>query len=371
MSCYNVSARIIQKSSAALFAASLSLSFPSTLKALEPSKSVIQIQNQAEPGSGFFLKIGDRVLFLTAKHVLGSSGELITLILPNGTNLDVPLKFQIPINSLDVAVILMPSTPQGVSPLEASKKNPERTQILTVWGYPVSDHTSGIHLSARSGQYLGSPNTILDGYSLLYGAQTQIGFSGGPILDETGMVVGMHGRSESTISSLGKSVRTGNALGIPIESILAVVARPGQLGSQIDEKSLSHEAAVTSMKRVYEIIANSSLSDQLIEELSRAAAGGIPLYCIEMSKAYYYTFFSSLPDLSKASVALTITKKSEGVHPAYYAFGSLVSRKSADFKKALVFDRILEETANSRYSQYSERRLVDEVKSAVERCANP
>lgn len=343
---------------------------PTGLHAGELSQSVVQIQNQAEPGSGFFLKVGDQTVFVTAKHVLGSSGEQVVLNLPDGGRLEIPLKDQIPINGLDSAIIIISKTPGSILPLDASNGSLEPKQILTVWGFPVSDKSAANRLDSRRGPYAGSPASVQDGYSLLYGAQTQIGFSGGPILNELGKVVGMHGRSESMQSSTGVSIKTGQALGIPIGAILATISKTSQNGQQIDEKALAAEAGRASMKRVYEIMTNASLSDQLLIELERAEKGGIPKYCIEISKTYYYTFFSTLPDLSKAAASQTITKKTDGVDPAYYALGSLVSRKSGDFKNSLTYNRILEQSGNSNYLQYSERRLIDEVQLAVQRCAS-
>ena len=361
--------KIIQIFTLHLSSICLLVQFPSDLNAREVSRSVVQIQNQSEPGSGFFLKVGSKTVFITARHVLGLSGEQVTLSLPGGGSLEIPLKDQIPIDRLDSAILIIEATPASIIPLEASNKPLKQNQTLSVWGFPISDNNTVTKLGSRNGPYLGTPSSIKDGYSLLYEAQTQIGFSGGPIIDELGMVVGMHGRSESMQSATGQSVRTGKALGIPIGEILAAVSGSSPIGLQIDEKALAVEASRASMKRVYEIMTNSSLSDQLLEELGRAEKGGLPKYCIEISRAYYYTFFSSLPDLSKASSSQTIAKKSDGVDPAYYALGSLVSRKSADFKKSLTYDRILEQTGHSSYLQFSERRLSNEVQLAVEKCS--
>jgi hypothetical protein len=338
-------------------------------KASEPKSSVIQIQNQAEPGTGFFVKIGDKLLFITAKHVLGSSGEQIKLIIPGGDSLTVPLKDQLPISGIDAAVILVRKPLATISPLEASKSDLGVEQPLVVWGYPVSDVSTNSQLTYRKGKYLGSPRVVHDGYSLLYSASTQIGFSGGPIIDDSGNVVGMHGRSESTTSPAGISTRTGNALGIPIQLILSNILADDQTSVKIDEKALALQGARESMMKIYQIMSNSSMSDQIIAELGRAEAGGIPQYCIEMTRSYYYTFFSTLPDLKKANNSLTILKKAPKVNPAYYALGSLVGRKSADFKKSLAYNRILEESGFASYLQYSERRLIDEIQGAVLECS--
>ena len=87
-----------------------------------------------------------------------------------------------------------------------------------------------------------------------------------------------------------------------------------------------------------------------------------------MARAYYYTFFSAVPNLSKASSSLLISKKQDGIDPVYYALASLISQKSADYARKLQYDRILEKMNQSSYLQYSERRLQGEVQSALKRC---
>lgn len=333
------------------------------------ASSVVQIENQAEPGSGFFVLIGGRIVFITAKHVVGSSGESISFTLSNGNTLQIPLDKQLPLNGIDAAVVLIENN-TGITPLPLSSDNPSQNDELTVWGYPITSSSTKVSLAQRKGAYLGSPPSPQDGYTILYGAKTQVGFSGGPILNSQGQVVGMHGRSESKASSSGESVRTGNALGIPISRILAsFTANAKDKSSSISIEALQDQAAKASMQKVYEILSKPSFSDQAIAELQRASQGKIPAYCIEMATAYYYTFFSSLPDLAKANASMKITKKYDNVDAAYYGLGSLLGRKSADYNRKLQFDRILEQIGKPDYIQYSERRLQDEVQSAISKCA--
>lgn len=350
---------------------SLALSIPLgpfKASAQEPSQSTVQISNQAEPGTGFFLKVGDKIIFITAKHVIGSSGESVSLKLTGGGLIKVPLQNQFPISGVDATVVLI-EEPLGIAPLSVAKKKPDSTSLLTVWGFPVTANSTSSLLTSRSGNYIGSPAELSDGYSLLYAASTQIGFSGGPILDDQGNVVGMHGRSESRRSSSGESIRTGNALGIPIDSIIAPILKStGGTSEAIDENALQDQAAAASIAKVTEIFSQSSFSDQVLAELDRASLGRVPPYCIEMARAYYYTFFSAVPNLSKASSSLLISKKQDGIDPVYYALASLVSQKSADYARKLQYDRILEKMNQSSYLQYSERRLQGEVQSALNRC---
>lgn len=348
--------------------AASSLLIPVEVSAEKPPISVVQITNQAEPGTGFFVEVAGKIIFITAKHVIGASGESITLSLVSGPTINVPLKNQFPISGLDATVVIIDG-PINITPLVVSDKLPVLATPLTVWGFPVTDKSTRPTITSRTGPYLGSPNAIGDGYSLLYGASTQVGFSGGPILDGNGKVVGMHGRSESRRAASGQSERTGNALGIPISSIIASILKSsGSAASAIDQKSLQDQASAASISKVIEIFAQSSFSDQVLSELDRASLGKIPPYCIEMARAYYYTFYSALPNLSKATGSLSISKQKEGVEPAYYAFAGLIAQKSADYARKLQYDRILERMNQSSYLQYSERRLQGEVQSALTRC---
>lgn len=336
----------------------------------EYERGVFQIQNQAEPGTGFFLQVGKNVIFITANHVLGSTGEDVTIRISADESITIPLSDQVPISSVDAAALIVRRIPESVKPMAASLDPLRQGESLTVLGYPVTTQSISPRLTIRNGQYIGAPRKVEDGYSILYTAQTQIGFSGGPIVDRQGKVVGIHGRAELETSSLASSRRTGNALGIPIADILTVISGSGTKEGQINEKALNESAAKASMRRVFDTISGSAMSDQVLQELSRAEKGSIPKYCIEMTRAYYYTFFSSLPDLEKARLSLTINKTNQQVSPAYFALASLISRKAGDFDGVLAYTRILERLGQSRLTGYSERRLIEEFKIALEQCSS-
>lgn len=101
--------------------------------------SVYQIQNQSEPGSGFFVEVGNKVFFVTAKHVLGNSGESVFIDLPNDTRLEIPLKNQVPLSDIDAAILIVDGMNSQIVALPVSDQNPLDNEPLTVWGFPVSD----------------------------------------------------------------------------------------------------------------------------------------------------------------------------------------------------------------------------------------
>lgn len=338
----------------------------------QPPGFVQRVVNQSEPGSGFFLRIGNQNFFLTAKHVLGGSGETIQVLLQDGRSLDIPLSKQLPIAGIDLAIVPLDDNLALGSIASPASSLPVAGENLTVWGYPVDKQKININLASRSGSYIGVPATSLDGYELLYGASTQVGFSGGPILNKDGSVVGIHGRSESRSTSSGLQERTGKALGIPISLVLARLGganSSGSNGSNVDISSLQKDAAKISLAKVAQILANSSLSDQVLSELGRAEEGKAPRYCIDLARSYYYAYYSELPDLAKAKQSLTLSNSEKGVPAIYFALGSLISKKSGDFNQSLKLNRLAEQSGGSDFLQFSERRLKNAIIDEVLNCA--
>lgn len=338
----------------------------------QPPGFVQRVVNQSEPGSGFFLRIGNQNFFITAKHVLGGSGETVQVILQDGRLLDIPISKQLPIAGIDLAIVPLDDTFALGSIASPASSQPVAGENLTVWGYPVDKQKININLSSRSGSYIGVPTTTLDGYELLYAASTQVGFSGGPILNKDGSVVGIHGRSESRSTSNGLHERTGKALGIPMSVVLARLGSANSHtsnGSIVDISSLQKDAARISLAKVAQILANSSLSDQVLSELGRAEEGKAPRYCLDLARSYYYAYYSELPDLAKAKQSLTLSNSDKGVPAIYFALGSLISKKSGDFNQSLKLNRLAEQSGGSDFLQFSERRLKNAIVDEVLTCA--
>ena len=59
-----------------------------------------------------------------------------------------------------------------------------------------------------------------DGYTLAYTNITRSGMSGGPVLDDNGHLIGIHGRAESEFKEGAGQVKVGFNLGIPINTFL-------------------------------------------------------------------------------------------------------------------------------------------------------
>lgn len=353
--------------SAALLIASLSIA-PTPCQAAPAF--VARVENQAEPGSGFFLRLANQLFFVTARHVVGGSGEPIVIQLQDGRRLTIPLGQQMLLREIDVAMIPIREGTVTLQPGQAHTGTPASGDHLTVWGYPVSGASIGGALESREGRYLGRPSMVKDGYSFLYSAPTQIGFSGGPILDRSGAIVAMHGRAESHVDSAGVRQRTGNALGIPITAVLASAAgrSPGG-GNGIDLGKLQEQSAAVAFEKAVEILQRNSMSNQVLSELDKVAGSRIPSYCVGAARAYYYAYFSTVPDLARSLQSLSAKTDVRSTPAIYYAFGALLARKMGDFNSTIALERLAEQRGGASLLQYSERRIRQDLISLLRGCA--
>lgn len=352
---------------AAILISSLAPAYSSETKPL----FIAKVENQAEHGSGFFLRLGKQVFFITAKHVIGTTGEPIQIRLQDDRLLTIPLREQLLLQKVDIAVIPINDTHYNVPTATLAKEgNVIVGDELTVWGYPVGkDSTSGVSLESRKGRYLGTPGSVEDGYKLLYRADTAIGFSGGPVLDRNGAVVAMHGRAESKVEPSGRRVRTGNALAIPIEALISEVTGngiPSQDGSSLSQ--LQEQSSIVAFNRAVEILQRDGMSDRVIAELDRVTSEKIPLHCVSAARAYYFAFFSPVPDLANSMKAILTPPKTDVTPAVYYAFGSLIARKLGDFDTAISLTRRSEQRGGSEFQEYSDRRIQQEVIKMIIGC---
>ncbi len=335
------------------------------------SLPVAQVINQSDPGSGFLLKIGSTTVFVTAKHVLGRSVKDIELRFTTGSSISIPFKDLLPIADLDAAIIVIKNPTSEFNSFIPAKAMPNNNEMLTVWGYPLKGNTTNVPLTSSKGPYLGLATDPQEGYELLYGAKTMVGYSGGPILDMSGNVVGVHGRAESTINRAGIQNRTGNALGIPISLILqrfGALKSDGNIGN-INVAIANLQAARTSLRNVYEMYNKQSFGEQVLAELDRAEQAKIPTYCIAAARAYYYIYYSELPNTTKALKSFSFLDFSNDVSPVYYAMAGLVAKRAGNYQLALTMDGYVERGGRQDMLTFSERRIKSEVVELIRSCS--
>lgn len=179
------------------------------------------------PGTGFIVAAqGSTYYLLTASHVVASVGEY-DITAPGGEIYRIGAdnyKEEITkLPNLDAAIIKLQSN--EAFPVPEMRTNPvDESSVVYVAGFPGSKQSTEIKF--EEGLIVSNDlatETLKDGYNLIYNSETLPGMSGGPVLDDQGRIVGIHGRAEQAAISNGDYEKTGFNLGIPIWPIRELI----------------------------------------------------------------------------------------------------------------------------------------------------
>ena len=176
----------------------------------------------AEPGSGVLISQQDNTYYvLTTKHVVDNPDNK-SVITPEGlvhSIADIDIQ-RIP--GVDLAVLSFTSD-QAYSVATIGDSN-SAIQTTSIWvaGFPIPQHeniTPSYYIT--NGQITERPLiTNSDGYGLTYSSITLAGMSGGPLFNQQGHLIGIHGFSEIAPSTREHRVTAltpgWSNLGIPI-----------------------------------------------------------------------------------------------------------------------------------------------------------
>jgi hypothetical protein len=172
------------------------------------------------PGTGFVVAGQDGTYYLlTASHVVASVGEY-DITAPSGELYRIDAdSYEEQITKLpnvDAAIIRLQS--DEAFPVPEMRTNPvDESSAVYVVGFPGGGQDSEIKF--EGGLIVSNDlatETLEDGYNLIYNSETLPGMSGGPVLDDQGRIVGIHGRAEQAAIGEGEYEKTGFNLGIPI-----------------------------------------------------------------------------------------------------------------------------------------------------------
>jgi tetratricopeptide (TPR) repeat protein len=199
------------------------------------AKSVTVLIEFSGIGSGVILKQDGKVYtVLTARHVLDVSGKG-TVITPDKRHYLIDEKTIKKLPGVDLAIFqfISDKTYRTVK-IGDSNQSVEGT-LCYVAGFPAkSSSASDSAYSLQEGKITANANRPLqDGYALMYTNSTLPGMSGGPVLNEHGELIGIHGRGaestpkQSEITS-NRRIKTEFNLGIPVSTFLSLVPKIDQ-----------------------------------------------------------------------------------------------------------------------------------------------
>lgn len=181
-------------------------------------KITVKIEG-ATQGSGVIInRDGNKYTVLTAWHVIKDTlpGEELS-VETNDKLVHKVTAFKQLAKSLDLAVVEFDSAKLYTVATGYEKNKIARSTKVVVAGFPLRDP---MNLQINKGLVsVHGQSKIDDGYQVLYSAKTEAGMSGGPVLNESGELIAIHGRGiEDAYTSMfdGDSVKssTGN-FGIP------------------------------------------------------------------------------------------------------------------------------------------------------------
>lgn len=198
------------------------------------AKSMTVIIHGQNPGSGIIIaKQGNTYTVLTAKHVLATE-DIYQIVTPEGTVYPLNYNQVTKLPNLDLALAQFTSSEYyPVAVMGNSDTTTEGTGVyISGWPHPgeaITQRIFQITSGKLSGRAMGAAE---EGYELVYTNVTRSGMSGGPVFDETGVLIGIHGRAEgepiyNPETGDTVAVKSGFNLGIPLNLFLETAAEVG------------------------------------------------------------------------------------------------------------------------------------------------
>jgi len=186
----------------------------------------VLIDNENSSGSGVIIeRSGKTYTVLTAAHVVRGTSDY-NLVTSDGQRYSLNKSNIKPLKGVDLAVVEFNSNQNYATAKIGNSDNSTEGTTAYVAGFPKpTAAVSNALYTFMDGRIIANASKSLrDGYSLVYSIDTFPGMSGGPILNEKGELIGVHGRGDTTenfnISDVNPNIiiKTGRNLGIPIST---------------------------------------------------------------------------------------------------------------------------------------------------------
>ena len=180
-------------------------------------------------GSGMiYRREGNTYSVLTAHHVVEDGLGICLIITPDGFRHQANPQVTVPVPDVDLAVLTFESQKDYKLAKWGDSHRVVAGQTVYVAGFPQPTKAIPSRtIIVPDGKIIGNISQPNQGYSLIYNNITQRGMSGGPVLDDRGQVIGVHGQGDRDDAG----VKTGQNLAIPIATFLdapkSVIATKG------------------------------------------------------------------------------------------------------------------------------------------------
>lgn len=194
-------------------------------------KITVLIGGSSELGSGFIInRKGNTYSVLTNWHVVANPETHYLRTVDNQKYEISSKQIQKVSSGLDLAIVSFSSTsdyrPASISGREVLEKN--QTLFISGFPKPTAVNPSRTHTLIKANIFTILPSPIREGYAIGYGGLSLEGMSGGPVLNEDGYVVGIHGLADinGIIGSVGNYAIPINAFLKTQYGYLATLGQP-------------------------------------------------------------------------------------------------------------------------------------------------
>jgi tetratricopeptide (TPR) repeat protein len=202
----------------------------------------VAIKSDNGRGSGAIIdRNGNTYTVLTAAHVVKKADRQYTIELGDGQKYPLIGRQLAPTGNLDLAVVKFTSDRNYPIVKIGDSNSAIEGSLAYVAGFPQT--TTAITQSVYTfsdGKITANSSKPFDaGYSIVYSCNTLPGMSGGPVLNDRGELIAVHGRGDMQESTKQSDVnanvwvKTGFNLGIPVNTFTQIA---GKMGVKIGQK---------------------------------------------------------------------------------------------------------------------------------------
>jgi tetratricopeptide (TPR) repeat protein len=201
------------------------------------AKSVtVAIRTPEDRGSGAIIdRSGNTYTVLTAAHVVRKTGSQYTIELSDGQKYPVSARQISTTGNVDLAIVKFQSDRTYPVVKIGDSNSAIEGSPAYVAGFPLATAaiSQSVYTFSDGKITANSSKPFEKGYSIVYSCNTLPGMSGGPVLNDRGELIAVHGRGDvqegSKQSDVNANVRvkTGFNLGIPVNTFTQMASQMG------------------------------------------------------------------------------------------------------------------------------------------------